>query len=520
MAAGCRPLTLCLALGALPAVDVWGSMIVNRAPNASVIAEIFVETGKVWVEWEARPDLPVRIALGAVELPGATVTPRGSRRSAEFDLPGKPSTLSIAPPPDAAAEEIGFVLYHLGLPVSDLHYLSRPQVVELDWNDPWRSRFRDRRLRRQFDTPAGVFLYVEPFQVRVEIIARLIDLQPSIDLGLSGRKTIPAASRADLQAKVSRFLGGQLALEVDGSPAEPHPDRVQFLRQRLLTSEVVPPEQDLPAVAATVGVTLSLARDGYPRDARLAWKLFNERIPRVAGSVTDENVSRPELLRPESNVLRWENLRGTVGVPELARLQGPPAVPWWLWLAAGSACAGAVLFAGLRAARDLRVGRPLSRRAIALGFVLLLGAAWAFGRASSARVRPSEARAIVRALLWNVYHAFDYREEEAVYDALARSVSGELLVQTYLEARRALELENQGGARARVKALDLVDLEIANATASRGFRARCGWDVAASVGHWGHIHQRRNRYEGELTVEPVDGVWKIAELHVFSEERK
>ncbi len=40
-----------------------------------------------------------------------------------------------------------------------------------------------------------------------------------------------------------------------------------------------------------------------------------------------------------------------------------------------------------------------------------------------------------------------------------------------------------------------------------------------SVGHWGHLHQRRNQYEAILTVKPVDGVWKITDLELLGEER-
>jgi hypothetical protein len=32
------------------------------------------------------------------------------------------------------------------------------------------------------------------------------------------------------------------------------------------------------------------------------------------------------------------------------------------------------------------------------------------------------------------------------------------------------------------------------------------------VGHWGHSYARKNRYEANITVEPVEGVWKITGL--------
>ena len=55
---------------------------------------------------------------------------------------------------------------------------------------------------------------------------------------------------------------------------------------------------------------------------------------------------------------------------------------------------------------------------------------------------------VVEGLLRNVYHAFDYREEERIYDTLATSVAGELLRQTYLETQRGLELASQANPRA------------------------------------------------------------------------
>ena len=89
----------------------------------------------------------------------------------------------------------------------------------------------------------------------------------------------------------------------------------------------------------------------------------------------------------------------------------------------------------------------------------------------------------------------------------------------YLETRRALEIENQGGARARVQAVEVVAADATPIGDGPGFKGLCTWNVAGSVGHWGHIHQRRNRYEAELTVEPVDGQWKITGLELLSEER-
>lgn len=52
-----------------------------------------------------------------------------------------------------------------------------------------------------------------------------------------------------------------------------------------------------------------------------------------------------------------------------------------------------------------------------------------------------------------------------------------------------------------------------------GLSVRCQWNVAAAVGHWGHIHQRVNRYVADLRLEPVDGVWKITGMELIEEQR-
>ena len=94
------------------------------------------------------------------------------------------------------AVSIGFVLYHCGVPVNDFRYLAAESTVDLDWSDPWYSRFRHPNLRRQFDAPLSAYLYIEPYEVRKEIIVRPRDLQQWLDLGLRHDGIIPVSKIA------------------------------------------------------------------------------------------------------------------------------------------------------------------------------------------------------------------------------------------------------------------------------------------------------------------------------------
>jgi hypothetical protein len=77
-----------------------------------------------------------------------------------------------------------------------------------------------------------------------------------------------------------------------------------------------------------------------------------------------------------------------------------------------------------------------------------------------------------------------------------------------------------GGAQARVKEVEIQDVQV-NHLKDRplGLLFRANWTAMGSVGHWGHIHIRKNQYEADITVEPVDGAWKITSLDLIEEKR-
>jgi hypothetical protein len=134
-------------------------------------------------------------------------------------------------------------------------------------------------------------------------------------------------------------------------------------------------------------------------------------------------------------------------------------------------------------------------------------------------ISDEDAAEVLGALLRNIYVAFDFRDESAIYDALARSATGDLLTQIYLETQKSLELQSQGGARVKVKEVVLIEADQENLQGEVGFVATCTWNVRGSVGHWGHIHQRVNQYQARISVKPVDGEWKIFSLELLQEKR-
>ncbi len=556
------------------------AIVMTRAMKASTIAEFFIEEDRVRVELEIgvndldsfrnlmpdelyvklghdpeplkkrfprfhRQDLVLTredgIALGAwiEKIEGRRRIPRdeisgeplpGGEDEGEpvisatliYPFEKKPRGLAFTAPRDQngrMAAEIGFVVYHRGVPVNDFRYLSARQALDLDWEDPWYSRFRVKTLRRQYDAPLSAFLYVEPYEVRAEVIARPVDLQKWVDLGLKDRLTIPVDMQEELKRRAAEFIEEHVNLVIDGELVNAELDRVNFLRRTLRTSTVINPPEELSIWSATLGLIYVVPTKGLPQEVSWEWNLFTPKMQYVMGAATDEAGPLRFVLQPQDNVLWWKNFLKNPTMPTFVDLEQPPVhLGGFLhagWL--GGLIGAAMLVNQFRRVRRDRRGFRRKPTVVALCLLAVMGVTLTFAYRS--RVDDERAGAIVKALLHNVYRAFDFREESTIYDALDRSVTGDLLTQIYLETRRGLELQSQGGARAKVKQIDLLEIDARSIRGEPGFLARCKWNVSGSVGHWGHIHQRTNQYEAEFQVKSVDGQWKITDMEVLLEER-
>jgi len=432
-----------------------------------------------------------------------------------FDQP--PAELTLTVPSLTGQAGIGFVLYHEGVAVNDFRYLSNGITVRLDWEDAWYSTFTSRALSRQYFSPMTGFIYVEPYEVRKEIIVRPSDIQKFTDLGLANAKSIPAEKQEEIKQKVVEFLAGHFPVTIDGVKVEGSVDRVNFL-QRTLKSSTVVSGQDLDLLPATIGVIYVFPTNGLPQEVELTWDIFTEKMPRVPVAAVDQAGPLPSLLEPDYNILRWENFLRFPELPTLAELEAPPsalqrASGWMRW--AGLSLN--LIFAGMLLRSFVRSRRFQPAYAIALLLTLAV-TTMTFRDHRQSSLDPERLQKLVGNLLHNVYRAFDYRGEEVIYDVLARSVSGDLLADIYLETRNSLELASQGGARVKVNTVEMTGTELKDRSGNR-LTVSSEWVVSGSVGHWGHVHQRINSYQAELEISEIDKQWKLTGLEILQEER-
>ncbi len=441
-----------------------------------------------------------------------------------------PKTLTMIPPRDAegrAKVTIGFIVYHKSVPVIDFRYLGAPSTLTLD-PDPWYSRFDNPNLKRHHKSALMSFLYVEPYEVRHEILTRVKDLGAWMDLGLRGDRYIEIDELEPLKQRIGEFMLSRNPVLVDGEALKPILDRTNYVKVALTGIQLMEKPERLEIATAIVGVIITYITDGLPQQVSVDWELFTDQIQQVPATATDPAGPLPTYLTPDDNVHTWTNFLKNYRLPTVQTVAvagslGELSIPW-----ISAICGLLALPVILWIVHRRRLGRSNLLPVMGLVILVIAGAAaYPFARMTVARptalagdLRPEQAQDLLQVLLKNVYRAFDFRDEEDVYDKLAISVSGDLLADIYLQNRRSFAVQQAGGAQAKIKSVEIQEAVAERLNDRRlGYAIKGNWAAQGTVGHWGHVHSRRNRYDAVLTVEAVDGVWKITDLEVLEEQR-
>ncbi|MGZ8245777.1 hypothetical protein [Methylomagnum sp.] len=450
----------------------------------------------------------------------------------EFVPPERAEELTIAPPHGVAGTDIGMIALHRGVPVSDLVALDKAATLRLDWSDPWQSRFDDAAFARHHAEPRS-FIYVEPYEVRHEIMIRAHDLLARLDFHPAHPERLTATERNALKQAIGDYLTHHNPLRIDGAAVAPQLDRVEFIRFDRRGVQVLPDDEPLDSATALAGVILVYLTDQPAHAIELEWDAFGKADSRRQVSVQygiesfDSYVTRqyPLFQWSSDDVFDMAEDQPAIAVPE----HPTPRVPHGLDTALrylGAAIALAALAQPLRRRRFHPPGA-----AAELGLLLALAGCVGFypeivrvPDAAAATTEPlpeDAAKTELHALLHNVYRAFQIRGEDAAYDRLALSLDGDILDEIYLRQRRALQQRDRGlGGEGRVNRIEVLDSRIAH-SGTRDMRIAARWVAHGTVSHWGHSHERSNEYQANFVLSPaLDGRWKITSLEFLEARRR
>jgi len=299
------------------------------------------------------------------------------------------------------------------------------------------------------------FVYVEPAEIRVEILMPLLTLETWTEVPRRDRDFLEVAEQRAASPALKEFFGSHNQVVIDGLGVRPVVRWLDFYGVDFKDFAVAAEPRRLSAWTARVGVILTYSTKGPPDQVGITWDLLN-----------------PKVLSARAAVFAGQDAKNC----QFTRYQ-----PTFTWKKPG-----------LPPPPEIAPARA---------------------KAPDEKTRAS----IATTLLKNIYRAFDYREEKVIYDALAQSVEGELLADTYLKIHAGLLMQEQGGAVSQVQNVELLDCAIADSRPG-SYTANVKWRVTGTVEHWGHIHTRVNAYEAQLRIRRGDEAWKITGLEVGKQE--
>lgn len=371
-----------------------------------------------------------------------------------------------------------------------------------------------------------VYLYLEPGLARVECLMWLPAALQRLGQPAVQDLLLPDEARARLIATARDSAPSWCRLRVNRVNQQGGIVSATVLKGMPGRSETIGSRDATPVIEGMMGLIWQFELPPHVESVELEWAGFDGTVTKVPVTIFfGSQAESGQELTAAGPALSWKNDGLLPDPPPLA------AVP----LVAGKASyplpVGAMVWTVLGAVSVLVAGRSLRQRPAVMGGVLLVLAAgawllWPVWRvpvtvpgAKAPEVTTAQATGILSSLVENVYRSFDQNSESAIYDVLERSVNGPLLQNLYLQTSQALTLDGQDGTRVKVNDLYVHVENVTPLQGREGFVADCQWTARGTVGHWGHLHQRLNRYTAKIDVEPVDGAWKMTGLEVLEERR-
>lgn len=400
---------------------------------------------------------------------------------------------------------------------------------EQDW-EAWFKKQEEEALGITNYGSVYSFLYIERGEARHEILIPLATVATMAPIEHRDPNFLEIEEQPAAIAEIGKLFTKGNPVLIDGKEIPPVITRIDFFGLNMRDFAQQSEKKRVSMANGRVGIILTYKTDREPERVSLTWNKFTDTIRRVDSVILAfDKAERFEFsrIKAKQNTYEWTNSHAVpaAGLEEIS-VKPIPGVEWnanWIALFAAG-------FVGLGLAAFGRFQRMYL--IVAMILVVMSGAIAAVLPANliaspfaeKARIKSEQANEILEKLLTNVYRSFSADNKTKVYDALAKSAEGELLTDLYLQIRRGLELQDQGGAIARVEKVDFPEVLLEENRSNLTDRPvsvtySATWNVAGTVEHWGHVHRRVNQYQADFDVRYHEGNWKLHSMKLTDEKR-
>jgi hypothetical protein len=414
-----------------------------------------------------------------------------------------------------------------------------PYILRLRWDGPplsmgdgreqqvaWLVKAKQETLGISSYSSTYSFLYVENRQVRHEILIPLQTLLLDLPIEHEHRDFLSPEEQRGAAAVVGDYFAKGLPVRINGATVEAKFEKCDFFGLATKDFARDANDRDVSLANGRVGVILSYRCPAFPETVSMSWNRFTESMWAVDVVIlAGDRIEKRTLSRVGNRQqLEWESPLPHRVVPfSPVRANDLPQSLSLSWTAIlGFDIAILIWLVGWRILRPRLTKSPSTPAVFAAAVVALVVGWFAHSRIwQSDPISTAEAAQIFAPLHRNVYRAFECPTDGEVYDALALCVDGELLEHVYRQIHQSLDMQDQGGAIAHVTSVEVSDgtvQQTVHARSEPSFYYVCQWDVAGNIEHWGHLHERRQRFVASFRLNVINGYWRITHWDVLDEQ--
>ena len=430
-----------------------------------------------------------------------------------------------------------------------------PQTIQFDWDKPildedaseeewakWFDEQREKNLGITSYSSVYSFIYITEYEIRHEVLIPLATLTTMMEIERAEPSFLDVPEQEDAARKVEALFSVGNSVKIDSIEVQPVFDRIDFYGLNLSDFALQAEKRKVSMASGRVGVIMSYSTKGSPSKVEVTWDKFNSVVRSVDSVVIAfDKVEKTQFSKfLKNNTYVWEEpdrepLPPIVGVASTIEIPPPPTLS--IPVVSAMLVALALLFLifsmlilGVQAGKALGMTTGILFLALLASPLMQVDIPHPFVEQPKFEMPSKDADLVFTRLHKNMFRAFDYRRESDIYDALAKSVDGDLLRQLYLDINKSLRVKEQGGAVANIDEVvflegqqetydqQLDDQSDERADVKPGFGYRCKWNLIGTIEHWGHIHQRTNSYDAQFVVQLKDDAWKITSMEVVDEQ--
>jgi hypothetical protein len=393
-----------------------------------------------------------------------------------YPFKSKPETLTIIPPQDEegrALVSMGFIAYHKSVPIIDFRYLGQTAKLNLDWQDPWYTKFENKNLTRHHKYPLMLYLYVEPRQVRLESLMRFSDIAELAGFNAEDFYASVEDKHQLLQEHIKNYYANKETLQIDGDSFKPDSIRVEFLNATLSGLKVIDIATAVDKYSLLVGISQQYLIEALPQKIESRWEFFNQNIDRIPVIVTDPVGPLKSLIDKDDPEFGWQNFLKQYSEPVIHPV-------------------------------EVQTGWNIN--------IPFIGETKIFNQMPDQQ----QALTIVADVLENIRIAFIEKEPANFSRELGKVISSQQTDVTKNELAKLFSPKVTGGAVGAVQVFD--DVQIINMQeldSPDGFSATINGSANISARHWGHVDQRLVKFQLLLDLTEINNQWRLADLTVI-----